>query len=84
MEIYIYEVKSFNEEGTMDYSVIEGIFANKADAVTKANADIKMQKGFWDGSYIIKDKKTETRSSLVLFSGKGYYKRYSLTRRELQ
>ncbi len=77
MKVYTLTTQSINEDGTLDYSVISGVFQDKEEAKQYANKQLKDQASFWKGSYTTK-KQSDGYCAVTLIGGQDKIKRYIL------
>lgn len=83
MKIYTLTVQSVNENGTLDYSVINGVFQDKEAAKKFATDKLKEQAYFWKDSYTTK-KSSDGYCAITLIGGKDKVKRYILQEHDVQ
>ena len=86
MEVYIFSIQFINENGTIDYSIVEGVYTDKEVVKQAAIRSLKQQQSFWDGSIAYKENGTNGKGFLNVILDKldGTKKRYRIETKELQ
>ena len=83
MKIYTLTEQLVNEQGSLDYSVIAGVFTDKEEANATATKRLKDQAHFWPDSYTIKKRKDAVYCKITLVGGKDKIKNYILEAHEV-
>ena len=80
IKVYILTIELQNNEATIEYKVVEGLFADKETAKSEAINRIRMQQSMWDGSYI----KKLGMGKVALIDKDGYSKIYCIREMEVK
>ena len=83
MKIYTLTEQFENEQGSLDYSVITGVFTDKEEAKATANRRLKDQANFWPGYFTTK-KQSKGYCKVTLVGGKDKIKHYILQEHDAQ